>query len=251
MMRTTTLIRLAACLALLAVAVSGFVLLPVKDYLEAVLRWVQDIGPWGAVVLGLIYIPACLFFVPGSLLTLGAGFVFGVLWGTVIVSLGSVAGATAAFVTGRTLVRGLIEERVAASPKFAAIDRAVADQGFKIVLLTRLSPVFPFNLLNYAFGLTRVRLKDYVLASWIGMLPGTFMYVYLGSAVKNLADLLAGRVEGGWEQNVLFAVGLIATIAVTVYVTRIARRALDKAVNPTAGDREIAPNPNGAAVAET
>jgi uncharacterized membrane protein YdjX (TVP38/TMEM64 family) len=145
-------------------------------------------------------------------------------------SIGSTLGATAAFLAGRTLVRGLIEPRIAHHPKFAAIDQAVGEQGFKIVLLTRLSPALPFNLLNYAFGLTRVRLRDYVLASWIGMFPGTAMYVYLGSAAKNLAALVAGDFEGGPAQKVLFFIGLAATVVVTVLVTRVAKRALDQAV---------------------
>ena len=107
--------------------------------------------------------------------------------------------------TGRTLARGFIEAKISHNPRFRAIDQAVKHEGFKIVLLTRLSPVFPFNLLNYAFGLTPVSLRDYFLASWIGMLPGTVMYVYLGSAAKNLADLAAGKVEGGTGQQALFA----------------------------------------------
>jgi uncharacterized membrane protein YdjX (TVP38/TMEM64 family) len=174
-----------------------------------------------------------VLFIPGSLLTLAAGFAFGVVTGTVAVSLGSIAGASAAFWAGRTLVRGLIEEKVARTPRFRALDQAVAERGFKIVLLTRLSPVFPFTLLNYAFGLTRVRFRDYFFASWIGMLPGTVMYVYLGSAVKSLADLAAGRVEGGLGARVLFGVGLAATVAVTVYVTRVARQALRQALPVT------------------
>jgi uncharacterized membrane protein YdjX (TVP38/TMEM64 family) len=177
-----------------------------------------------------LYIVACLLFIPGSLLTLGAGFLFGVVWGTITVSIGSTLGATAAFLVGRTLARAWIEQKVANSSKFQAIDRAVGSQGFKIVLLTRLSPLFPFNLLNFAFGLTSVSLSRYVLASWIGMLPGTLMYVYLGSAAKSLADLAAGKVEGGWEQRVLFGVGLVVTVVVTVIVTRIARSALREAV---------------------
>jgi uncharacterized membrane protein YdjX (TVP38/TMEM64 family) len=113
---------------------------------------------------------------------------------------------------------------------FAALDQAVAAGGFKIVLLTRLSPLFPFTLLNYALGLTKVRFLDYVLASWIGMLPGTVMYVYLGSTVTELADVAAGNVEGGSARLVLFLVGLAATVAVTVYVTRLARLALRQAI---------------------
>ncbi len=152
------------------------------------------------------------------------------MYGSVAVSVGSVLGATAAFLVGRTLLRGSIERRIASYPRFQAIDRAVGEQGFKIVLLTRLSPIFPFNLLNYAFGLTNVRLWQYVLASWIGMLPGTVMYVYLGSALKSLADVAAGAPEGGTPQTVFFVVGLVMTIVATVVVTRVASRALNEAV---------------------
>ncbi len=238
MRASTSAVRTTVLVALLAAIVASAFLLPVKEYLGSFLEWVRNVGPLGAVALGALYIPACLAFFPGSLLTLGAGFAFGVVWGTITVSAGSVLGATAAFLAGRTLARRAIERRVARAPKFAAIDRAVADQGFKIVLLTRLSPVFPFNILNYAYGLTRVSLRDYVLASWIGMFPGTVLYVYLGSAVKSIADLASGAGQGGAGRTVLFAVGLAATIAVTIVVTRIARQALSRAVD---GNAAVAP----------
>jgi uncharacterized membrane protein YdjX (TVP38/TMEM64 family) len=127
-------------------------------------------------------------------------------------------------------LRRWIEQRIAGYPRFRAIDRAVGEQGFKIVLLTRLSPVFPFNLLNYAFGLTRVRLGPYVLASWLGMIPGTIMYVYLGSALKSLTDVVAGAPAGGILQQAFFVAGLIMTVVATVVITRVARRALNEAV---------------------
>ena len=139
-------------------------------------------------------------------------------------------GATTAFLVGRTLLRGWIEKRITAYPRFQAIDRAVGREGFKIVFLLRLSPVFPFNLLNYALGLTNVRLWQYVLASWIGMLPGTLMYVYLGSALKSLADVAAGAPKGGTPQTVFFVAGLVMTVVATVVVTRVARQALSEAV---------------------
>jgi uncharacterized membrane protein YdjX (TVP38/TMEM64 family) len=167
---------------------------------------------------------------PGSILTLGAGAVFGVVHGTLLVSLSSTAGATAAFLVGRYLAREMVARRVAGNHTFRSLDEAVASEGWKIVGLTRLSPVFPFNLLNYAFGLTRVSLRDYVLASWIGMIPGTVMYVYLGSLAGSLAEL--GAKEGGRARTpaewALYAVGLIATVAVTVVITRTARRALGR-----------------------
>lgn len=226
-MRTSRFVRVTGLLVLTSAIGAGAVLLPLQQYLGDLLRLAQAVGAWGPLVLAAAYVPACLFFVPGTLLTLGAGFAFGVVRGTIAVSIGSVLGASAAFLTGRTLARDLIEERISRTARFRAIDQAVAHAGFKIVLLTRLSPFLPFNLLNYAFGLTRARFRDFVLASWIGMLPGTVMYVYLGSAVKNMAGLATGKIDGGIAATVLFFGGLAATIVTILLVTRIARRALD------------------------
>lgn len=223
-------LRIAIALPLVVAIVATLAVLPVQDYLAGFLDRIESVGPWGPVLLAAAYTVACVLFVPGSILTLGAGFLFGVVWGTIAVSIGSLLGATAAFLVGRTLVRGWIEGRIASYPRFQAVDRAVGEQGFKIVLLVRLSPILPFNLLNYAFGLTKVRLWQYVLASWIGMLPGTVMYVYLGSALKSLADVAAGSPEGGTPQTVFFVAGLVMTVIATVVVTRVARRALDEAV---------------------
>lgn len=223
-------LRVALLAGLAAGCAAALLLLPTKDLLVGFLDWVRGIGLWGAALLAAAYVPASLLFVPGSLLTLGAGFAFGLVLGTAAVSVGSVLGASAAFFAGRTLARSWVESKVAGNPRFQAIEAAVADQGFKIVLLTRLSPVFPFNLLNYAYGVTSVAFRDYVLASWLGMLPGTVLYVYLGSAVKSLADLASGDVGGGSGEKIFFGLGLLATVAVTVFVTRIAKRALREAV---------------------
>ncbi len=173
-----------------------------------------------------IYVAACVLFVPGSILTIGGGGLFGVVWGSIYVSIASTLGATAAFAVGRYLARDWVARRLADNPRFAAIDRAVAREGWKIVLLTRLSPVVPFNLLNYAFGLTSVKLADYVIASWAGMIPGAVLYVYLGSIGADVLRAGAGarvRTPAEWAFDV---VGLLATIAVVAYVTRIAARAL-------------------------
>jgi uncharacterized membrane protein YdjX (TVP38/TMEM64 family) len=229
-MKRSVWLRMGGAVAMLAALAATVILLPVKGHLVGFLEWVQGMGLWGPVCLAGLYVVACLFFIPGSLLTLGAGFLFGVVWGTSAVSLGSTLGATAAFLVGRTLARDWIEQKVSANRNFQAIDRAVVRQGFKIVLLTRLSPLFPFNLLNFAFGLTGVSVLDYVLASWIGMLPGTVMYVYLGSAAKSLADLAAGKAAGGVGQKVLFLVGLVVATVLAVLVTRIARSALKETV---------------------
>src|SRR5262245_2063347 len=179
------------------------------------------------------YVGSCVLLLPASVLTLGAGFAYGVGPGVLLVWLSASVGAIVAFLLGRTLLRGSIAARVARNPRFATIDRAVGAQGFRIVLLTRLSPVFPFSLLNYAFGLTRVTTGAYAVATIVGILPGTTMYVYLGSLVTNLTELASGRGSGGGAaREMLYVLGLVATVAVTITVTRIARRALAEATEP-------------------
>jgi uncharacterized membrane protein YdjX (TVP38/TMEM64 family) len=231
-MKTSTIIRIVVSGLIGVVAVVSLFVLPVDEYLVQLLDWVRSTGAWGPVFLAAAYMVACVFFVPGWILTLGAGFLFGVVRGTIAVSAGSVLGATAAFLIGRTLLRKPIEKKIAAYPRFQAIDRAVGQQGFKIVLLVRLSPIFPFNLLNYAFGLTKVSLRQYVLASWLGMLPVTVLYVYIGSALKSLADVAAGNTDRGIAQEAFFIAGLVMALVATIVITRIARRALNEAVDP-------------------
>jgi len=209
----------------------------VQDLLKTALDWIGKLGPWGPVIFIGLYIVATVLFVPGSVLTLGAGAVFGVALGSVCVSISATLGATAAFLVGRYLARDAIARKIEKNDPFATIDRAVAEEGWKIVLLTRLSPVFPFTLLNYAFGLTRVKLSHYVLASWLGMIPGTVMYVYLGSLV-NVGAGHRQRTTGEW---VLYGVGLLATVTVTVFVTRLAKKALAKKISSSETDH----NPEG------
>jgi len=218
--------RIFYILALIAIILLTLTLLPVKEYLARFLTWIHNVGPWGPALLALAYVPATVLFVPGSILTLGAGFIFGVVPGSIAVSLGSTLGAAAAFVIGRTLARDLIDTKVSKNPKFMAIDRAVEKEGFKIVLLTRLSPALPFNLLNYVFSLTKVSFRNYIFASWIGMFPATLMYVYLGSAMQSLAALFAGDTKHELEKYFLFGFGLMATIIATTVVTRTAKKAL-------------------------
>lgn len=205
-------------------------LLDARAWLVSALEWIHGLGPWGPVAFCALYVLACVLLLPGSVLSLGAGVVFGLSKGIVVVSISATLGATAAFLVGRYVARGWVERAIAANPRFHAIDAAVAREGWKIVGLLRLSPVVPFNLLNYAFGVTRVRLRDYVLASWVGMLPGVVLYVYLGSLAGDLAiGGAAGRTRAPAEWA-LYAVGLLATVAVTIYVTRVARAALARRV---------------------
>jgi uncharacterized membrane protein YdjX (TVP38/TMEM64 family) len=216
--------RWVGLVAGVVVLVTLLAVVDVRTLLREALSWIERLGAWGPLLFIAAYILATVLFLPGSVLTLGAGALFGVAWGSVYVSIGSTLGATCAFLVGRYLARDWVAAKIRGNERFSAMDRAVADEGWRIVGLTRLSPVFPFALLNYAFGITQVSLRGYVLASWIGMMPGTVMYVYLGSLARAGA---AGqqRTTAEWA---LYGVGMVATLAVTVVMTRMARRALAK-----------------------
>ncbi|HEY9819980.1 MAG TPA: TVP38/TMEM64 family protein [Candidatus Sericytochromatia bacterium] len=244
---TTNLTKLCSLLVLTLVAVGiSFVLADApalaqqspaaqgfnpQQMLRYALEWIKDLGSIGAIAFIGLYIVSTVAFLPGSIVTLGGGVVFGVVLGSIYVFIGATLGAIAAFLVGRYLARGWVYKKIAGNDKFRAIDAAVAKEGFKIVVLTRLSPVFPFNLLNYAFGVTGVTLKDYILG-FVGMIPGTIMYVYLGSLAGSCALIGTERQPGNLAVEwALRIVGFIATVAVTVYVTRIARKALEEKVS--------------------
>lgn len=195
-----------------------------RELLRSTLAWIGNLGAWGPLLFIAIYIVASVLFIPASVLTLGAGALFGIVRGSLYVIIGATLGATAAFLVGRYLARDWVARRIEANQKFKAIDQAVGREGGKIVLLTRLSPIFPFNLLNYAFGVTQVTLRSYFLASAVGMIPGTILYVYIGSVAGMVAaEGTHARTPAEWG---LLVFGLLATIAVTILITRAARTAL-------------------------
>ncbi len=198
-------------------------------YLDRFVTWVDGLGALGPMVFILGYIGATVAFIPGSVLSLAAGAIFGLGEGVVYVMTGATLGASLAFLLARYVAREAVEQRIAGNAKFAAVDRAVGREGFKIVLLLRLSPVFPFNLLNYGLGLTQVRFRDYVLAS-IGMLPGSFLYTYSGFLVGDVIRLAGGvGPERGPLYYVVVGIGLMAAVGVTLLVTKTARRAITEA----------------------
>ena len=201
-----------------------------QEILRNALVWIDSLGSWGAIAFIILYILTTVAFLPGSLLTLGAGVVFGIFFGSVYVFIGATLGAIAAFLVGRYLARDWVAQKIAGNQRFKAIDQAVSKEGFKIVLLTRLSPIFPFFLLNYAYGVTGVSLKDYAIAS-VGMIPGTIMFVYIGSLAGNLATLgTQTPTVNPTLQWTIRIIGFVATVAVTLYVTKLAGKALDSAV---------------------
>ena len=224
--KRTKIVKIVLAVLVLAALIAAANSFDLQQIFRDTLAWISGLGVIAPVIFIAIYILACVLLLPGSILTLGAGIVFGVVKGSIVVSIASTLGAACAFLVGRYFARGWVSEKIAGNEKFKAIDEAVAHEGWKIVLLTRLSPVFPFNLLNYAYGLTKVSLGHYFLASWVGMIPGTILYVYIGSLAGDLASIGTGvrtRTTGEW---ILYGVGLLATVAVTVFVTRIAKKAI-------------------------
>jgi len=229
-------VRIASIVVILICAILLARLLPMDQIVRWLTTTIEGLGIWGPIVFGLVYIVATLMFVPGSALTLAAGLLFGLAGGTAVVSVASTTSAAFAFLIARYLARGAVEGMAGKSPRFAAIDKAIGEGGWKIIAMLRLSPAMPFSLGNYLFGLTRVKFWPYVLTSWLFMLPGTFMYVYLGyigSAGLTAAGGQSSRPPAQWA---LLIVGLIATIGVTVYVTRLARRAIAQHMEQTNKD---------------
>jgi pyruvate/2-oxoglutarate dehydrogenase complex dihydrolipoamide dehydrogenase (E3) component/uncharacterized membrane protein YdjX (TVP38/TMEM64 family) len=230
-MRTGKVILIVA----LAVAAAiGFFLLPLRHWFMQLEGYVQSLGAVGPIVVALAYVLCTVFFIPGSAITIGSGTLFGLKTGFLVVLVGANLGALCSFLLARTFLREKVARWAETNPKFHSLDKAIGKQGFKMVLLTRLSPVFPFVLLNYFLGLTAVRTRAYVLANLLGMLPATFLFVYIGAAAR---DAIAGQMEtsAGFYQQILKYIGLLATVAVVVIVTRVARKALREAERTQGG----------------
>lgn len=218
----------------LAILFVGAFFLPIAEWVAAAFAWIDANRTISWLVFIGLYIAATVLLLPGSLLTLGAGFLFGLGYGFVIVSFASVVGASCAFLVGRFFARDWVSQRLGAMPKFAALDAAIEERGALIVFLTRLSPIFPFNLLNYALGLTGVKFWTYVGVSWVGMMPATVLYVYLGSIASDLSSLLSGDVGESPVGNWPLYVGLFATLILTIVISRIATKTLSEKLDSVA-----------------
>lgn len=216
--RWRALVMVAAAAALFALSR----LLPLEQWVAAFQRWVEGLGFWAPVIYGAVYVAAALLLVPGALLTVGAGLLFGVARGTALVLTAATTAAALAFLVARHLARRAVERWAAGNARFAAIDAAIREQGWRVVALLRLSPLVPFSLSNYLYGLTAVRFWPYVLASAIAMLPGTLLYVSIGAAGRAVAGG-RGRSPLEWA---LLGLGVAATAAATLLVGRAARREL-------------------------
>lgn len=225
-------LKVVAVLAVLGVLLWGTAPLVVKFA-----QWVENLGAIGAIVFVAGYVLLTVAMVPGSFLTLAAGAIFDWM-GVVYTFSAAIVGAALAFLVSRYFLRSRIEKKFTGDARFKTIDKAIGRQGLKIAILLRLSPVFPFNLLNYAFGLTKIRFLHYNIAS-LAMIPGTFLYVYYGKVVGDVSKLAEGdSAEKGPEYYVVLGVGLLATIAVTTVITRIARKALKEATEDKSDAKE-------------
>ncbi|NNM87647.1 MAG: DUF547 domain-containing protein, partial [Phycisphaerae bacterium] len=246
--RISRMVEIVSLLVIIVCLLTIFRIIPIGVAIARLHAFLAQAGLTGILIYIGIYLLATVLLIPGTALTLLAGVLYGPLWGTIIVSIGSTLGAAAAYLLGRFAFRAAVERSTARRPKFVAIDRAIGKNGWKIVALLRLSPVVPFNLSNYFFGLTAIRFVPYVLISWICMLPGTLLYVYLGYAAGQAAG--AGGVHSNlWLHWLLVSLGLLLMIVVTVYITRLAKKALaaqtnlDSGGSPMNPDRHSAPAP--------
>ena len=197
------------------------------SWLGSVVLRLAQLGPWGPVLFVLLYIAGAVALAPVFLLTVAAGALFGVWRGTIYVFIGAVLGACAAYSVSVRLTRISFLAWLDRDPRVVVVRSAVAGEGWWVQFLLRLSPLVPYNLLNYALGLSQVRFKDFVRAS-IGMLPAIVMYTYYGKVVGDVAKLAAGIAPPrGPEYYALLTIGLITTILATTIITRAARRAID------------------------
>jgi uncharacterized membrane protein YdjX (TVP38/TMEM64 family) len=215
-------ILLVVVVIALSIAAAAF---PVRDWIRTFSNFVQQLGPVGVIVFIGAYAVATVLFLPGWIFTVTAGLLFGVIGGTAVALSGAVIGASLAFLVARYLVRDSVQKFANSNPRFSSIDSAIGENGWKIVGLLRLSPLIPFNMSNYFYGITAIRFWPYVLVSAIGMLPGTLLYAYIGAVGR--ATVGTKSTSSIW-QYFLVGVGLVATIAVTIIVGRIAQNALKK-----------------------
>ena len=204
------------------------------DWLAPVVLRIADLGAWGPILFIAVYVAASLALAPSVVLTFAAGAAFGLWRGTLFVYIGAVLGSSAVYAVATPLARSRVMQWLDRDTRVAAVRQAVRGRGVFVMFLLRLSPLVPYNLLNYALALSGVRYRDYLLAS-IGMLPAIVMYVYYGKVAGDVAKLAVGVApQRGPEYYLLLAAGLAATVVATTIITRAARRGIDEARRPKA-----------------
>lgn len=188
--------------------------------------FIEGYGAAGYVLFVAAYAGLEVLAIPAIPLTMSAGLLFGTFTGTILVSIAGTIAATAAFLIARYLVRDRILKLAEGNKKFLAIDKAIGENGFRVVALLRLSPLLPFSLGNYLYGLTSVKLVPYVLGSWLGMLPGTWAYVSAGAVGRAIIQEAENPLNGGPEQLLTLGIGILITVIAATYVSRLAKDAI-------------------------
>jgi uncharacterized membrane protein YdjX (TVP38/TMEM64 family) len=220
-----TLHRAFLVVLLLSAMAGSIFFLPIREWFSLFETYVYSLGAVAPIVYALGYAVLTVLLFPASIVTLAAGTLFGLKTGLLVVLVGANLGALCSFLLARTFLRERVIRWTASHPKFRFLDEAIGKQGFKMVLLCRLSPIFPFILLNYFLGLTAVRTVAYVCANLLGMVPAMFLFVYAGAAARaTLESQPTGPAD--LYQQILKYVGLVATLVVFAAITRIARQAL-------------------------
>jgi len=214
-------IKIVAGVVALAALALLFHFLPITVWLREFQTWVRGLGAIGYVLYVLVYAVCVVALIPALLLTVGAGAIFGVVAGTLVNIAGATIGAMLAFALARTVLRHRIEAMLKRKPKLAAVDRAVAREGTKLLILCRVSGFPPFTWANYAFGVTAVRPMPYFLATLFGIIPGCFAYTYAGAAGAAVASGSGNRIG-----LIVTAVGIVL---VSAYVAHIATTAIRRA----------------------
>lgn len=217
-------VKILIGILILAAIIVTFRVLPVGEWLKSFQDYVRSAGPIGYVIYALVYAVCCVLFIPATVLTIGAGAIFGVVAGSLVVVVGATLGATLAFLLARTVMRKKVESMTAGNAKFRSLDRAITREGAKIVLLIRLAPVFPFTYINYAFGLTGIKLVPYILATLVGILPGTIAFVYLSDAAVS-----AATGSGDRAKTIINIVGAVIALIASIFVARVATKAIKQA----------------------
>lgn len=206
--------------------------LPLEAWLDAANGWIGA-NPWqGRLLFVIAFVVGATLMIPGSVLFMSGGYLFGFMEGLPLVAICTGLGAAAAYLTGRTIARDWVAAQVAESARFQALDRALEQRGVIVVVLSRLSLILPYNVLNYMYSITRISLVPYFFATLIGMLPAVALFVYLGSAAQNVEQIFSDSRDTGPLGPVLLIGGLIAVIAASVIVQRTAAKALREDVSP-------------------
>lgn len=248
----SSVLNIILLILLLAAIVVACFTLPVDQILKELLIWIDsNFGPWGPVALIVAYIPLTILAIPAAILSLGGGYLFGLPIGFIADSIGATVGSVAAFLLGRTIGKSLVASRLKDYPQFRLVAIAIQRSGFKISLLLRLAPFVPFNILNYLLSVTPISLGEYTLTSWLGMMPITLALVYVGTTLKDISDVTRGWSEFSKTHLPWLISGLVISVILMIWVTIVAKSALDKALAECEDMNGIASSPELPIVSET